>query len=115
VPPPDPTDEQLLDQVARLHGLPRQVLDSPELMRLVLPALRADAVLYTRYVYHPEPPLPCDIRAYGGCDDPNVTTHHLERWAEQTTGSFALRQFPGGHFYLQTDLPRFLNALSEDL
>ena len=28
---------------------------------------------------------------------------HLEAWAEQTTASFAVRLFPGGHFYIAAE------------
>jgi medium-chain acyl-[acyl-carrier-protein] hydrolase len=92
-------------------------------MGAILPALKADAALYRNYIYTEEPALGCPIRAYGGQDDPNIRLEHLEAWREQTTGSFAVRQFPGGHFYLfpaQT-LPNgrgsetFLGALAEDL
>ena len=38
---------------------------------------------------------------------------HLEAWAEQTTASFAMRVFPGGHFYLQTVRDEFLAALAQ--
>src|SRR5438034_1259052 len=82
----------------RLEGMPRDVLEDPELMRLALPALRADANLYRKYVYEPGDPLPVPIHAYGGKSDPNVRVEHLERWREQTTSAFSLHQFEGGHF-----------------
>ena len=80
-----------------------------------LPALQADAALYRNYVYAEDAPLPCPIRAYGGADDPNVCPEHLEAWAEQTTNSFAVRVFPGGHFYLNNTIEEFANALEADL
>ena len=61
--------------------MPAQVLDDPALLRLILPALRADAALYRNYVYAEEPPLDCPIRAYGGTEDPNVRREHLDAWA----------------------------------
>lgn len=114
-PGPEPDDEQLWEELRRLEGVPREVLENKELMRLVLPALRADSALYRNYVYTEEPPLACPIWAYGGLNDPNVTREHLAAWAEQTTESFALRQFPGGHFFLQSSEELFLRALAEDL
>ena len=91
------------------------MLDDPQLMRGILPALKADAALYRTYVYAEEPPLPCPIRAYGGEADPNVRREHLTGWGEQTTGSFAWSVFPGGHFYLNTAREEFLRALQTDL
>jgi len=115
VPPPEPSEAQFMEALRRLQGTPREVLDNPNLMQLILPALREDAAIYRHYIYSDEPPLDCPIRAYGGAEDPNVTREHLEGWAEQTTAAFAVRVFPGGHFYLQTHRQEFLAALARDL
>jgi medium-chain acyl-[acyl-carrier-protein] hydrolase len=81
----------------------------------VLPALQADASLYRNYVYTADAPLPFPIRAYSGAADPNIRREHLEPWADETTSSFALRLFPGGHFYLRGCPAEFAAALREDL
>lgn len=113
-PPPEPTEAELLAQVRRLEGLPEEALEDAELIRLVLPALRADTTLYRTYTYTEEEPLACPIRAFGGEADPNVRREDLEAWSQQTTAGFALRTFPGGHFYLHTE-PQFLPALAGEL
>jgi medium-chain acyl-[acyl-carrier-protein] hydrolase len=115
VPPPEPAPSEFVDELRRLEGMPPQVLDNPALLRVVLPALRADAAIYRNYIYADEPPLDCPIRAYGGTEDPNVRREHLEAWALQTSSSFSLRMFPGGHFFPQTAREDFLAALSQDL
>ncbi len=115
VPPPEPADAEFIDALRRLEGTPPEVLDNPTLLELILPALREDAAIYRNYVYAEEPPLDFPVRAYGGAKDPNVHREHLEGWKEQTTASFALRVFPGGHFYLQTYRQEFLAALARDL
>jgi surfactin synthase thioesterase subunit/glycosyltransferase involved in cell wall biosynthesis len=115
VPPPAPSREAFLEELRRLQGIPAEVLCDPALMRAILPALEADAALYRNYVYAEGAPLSMPIRAYGGVDDPNVRREHLDGWAEQTTTSFAVRVFPGGHFYLTTAREAFLQALEGDL
>lgn len=115
VPPPEPGDADFVEALRRLEGTPREVLDNPNLLQLILPALREDAAIYRNYVYPEEHPLACPIRAYGGSDDPNVSRTHLQAWALETTASFAMRVFPGGHFYLQTHRQEFLAALAGDL
>jgi surfactin synthase thioesterase subunit len=115
VPPPSPADEELIQELRRLDGIPQEFLDNQELMQLALPALRADTALYRNYVYTEGPPLACDIRAYGGAGDERITRWHLETWAEQTTKSFAVEMFPGGHFFLNVNRAEFLVALSKDL
>jgi surfactin synthase thioesterase subunit/glycosyltransferase involved in cell wall biosynthesis len=114
-PPPAPSREQFLDELRRLEGMPAEVLDDPAMLRAILPALEADASLYRNYVYQDEPPFEFPIRAYGGCEDPNVRREHLDAWRDQTTGSFAVRIFPGGHFYWNVSRTKFRAALDEDL
>jgi surfactin synthase thioesterase subunit/glycosyltransferase involved in cell wall biosynthesis len=115
VPPPAPSEAALLEELRRLQGVPKEVLDHPDLLRMILPALAADTALYRKYVYTEAPPLDFPIRAYGGAEDPNITREHLEAWGRQTTASFALRIFPGGHFFVQTNRGEFLRALAADL
>jgi surfactin synthase thioesterase subunit/glycosyltransferase involved in cell wall biosynthesis len=115
VPPPEPSDGEFVEALRRLEGTPREVLDNPSLLQLILPALREDAAIYRNYIYSEEPPLDCPIRAYGGAEDPSVHRQHLEGWAAQTTAAFAMRVFPGGHFYLRTHRQEFLAALARDL
>jgi surfactin synthase thioesterase subunit/glycosyltransferase involved in cell wall biosynthesis len=114
-PGPEPDEQSFMEQLRRLEGTPRDVLDNPELMRLALPALRVDANLYRKYVYRPGDPLPTPIHAYGGLSDPGIQGEHLDRWREQTTCEFSVRQFEGGHFYLQHEQAEFLAALRQQL
>jgi len=113
-PRPEPSDEELLEELRRLKGTPEGLLEDPLAAGAILPALRADTRLYRHYTYAEEPPLSCAIAAYGGADDAHVTAAHLEAWAAQTTVSFTLRRFPGGHFYLQRALPELLAAVREE-
>ncbi len=115
VPSPEPSEEKFIEELRRLEGTPRAVLDDPKLLCVVLPALREDAGIYRQYIYSEQAPLDCPIRAYGGAEDANVTREHLEAWASETTASFSARVLPGGHFYLQTSRDLFFEALGQDL
>jgi glycosyltransferase involved in cell wall biosynthesis len=77
-----------------------------------LPRFHADSAFYRRYLYRDEAPLDIPIRAYGGSDDHSA---QLEPWREQTTASFRLRWFPGGHLYLNQSGDALSRALQEDL
>ncbi len=114
-PSSEPPEEEFLREIQKLEGLPEHVRESEELLRIILPALRADTTLFREHTYLAEPPLDVPIRAYGGNQDPNIRREHLETWAAETTGSFNLRLFDGGHFFLETARDEFLAALAEDL
>lgn len=102
-------------ELRRMRGTPAEILDCGELMDLMLPTLRADFSLCETYVYRPGLPLNCPISAFGGSEDPLVSRDDLAGWHEQTNGSFALRLFPGGHFFVQEEGSAFLQAMVSDL
>jgi medium-chain acyl-[acyl-carrier-protein] hydrolase len=110
-PPPEPGDEELIDQLRALGA----VAGDEESLSVALPAIKADARLYRNYVYSPAEPFDFPICAYGGESDAGVRQEHLQAWAEQTTAAFKLRIFPGGHFYLRQAPDDFLTALAADL
>jgi len=86
----------------RYDGIPAEVLRHPDLMDLLLPTLRADIQLLEGYTHAEEHPLGCAITCFGGREDREATLQDLEGWREHTTGAFAVRMFPGGHFFLQS-------------
>jgi surfactin synthase thioesterase subunit len=84
-------------------------------MELLLPALRADITALETHNPPPRPPLPCPIAAFGGADDRLTPRAHLEAWRGETTGSFRVRVFAGGHFYLDPRRAEVLGDLSATL
>ncbi|MCW5978312.1 MAG: alpha/beta fold hydrolase [Bryobacteraceae bacterium] len=112
---PEPPEEEFLAELRDLQWAPSALLEDEKLLRLVLPALRADSSLCRTYSYAPEPALDCPIAAYHGADDPRLPSQVIEPWREQTTAAFRMRALPGGHFFLHTAEREFLEMLSEDL
>lgn len=96
---------------ARYGAIPEAVLREPELLQMLLPALRADLEALETYAYQPEAPLDCPITALGGVDDPWATAPELEAWRHETTADFTLRRFAGGHFYLKAEEPLVLEEI----
>lgn len=93
-------DGALLAELSKLDGMHPDVMADPELVRLALPAVRADYHAAETYVYQPGPPLLCPILALVGDSDPQVDAAGVALWRDYTTGPFDTRVFPGGHFYL---------------
>lgn len=108
-------DADFINTLERLNGTPEEMLHNPVLMRLILPALRADFALCETYTYAGEPPLGCPITAFGGSQDPVVRPGHLRAWREQTEKSFSLRMLPGNHFFMHTSQPLLLRLISRAL
>jgi surfactin synthase thioesterase subunit len=95
-----PDDELVRAVDQRYDGIPQAVRDSPEVLQLLLPGLRADLQLLETYDYRDAPPLETPILAIGGAEDRAVSQADLEKWRRHTTSDFEIKLTPGGHFAL---------------
>jgi surfactin synthase thioesterase subunit len=82
-----------------------EVLQSRELVDLLLPMMRADFRMVEQYEYHPAPLLRCPVTAWAGDDDPEAPAAAMRAWGDETTGTFHLEEFEGGHFFPARHLP----------
>ncbi len=105
-------EAEFLAEVRRLNGTPASLLENDELMRLLLPALRADFAARETYQHRPEPPLDCPCSVFGGSQDARVSRETLDAWREHTTAAFSLQMFPGDHFFAFTDARLVLEAIA---
>ncbi len=104
-------DQEFLQSVRAYDGLSPAVLARPQLLQMVLPALRADFQMFETYQYRPEAPLECAIVACGGEADRYVGTRGLQDWGTQTSRTFKTLMFPGGHFFMQVARESFIREM----
>ena len=109
-----PEAEFVEQTLQRYQGIPDVILQDPELLKVFLPAIRADTELTETYVFREEPPLDCPIVAFSGLED-DLSRDDLEAWREQTTREFRLHMLPGDHFFLRNTRSLFLQHLSREL
>jgi medium-chain acyl-[acyl-carrier-protein] hydrolase len=107
-------EAEFIAELQRLNGTPKEVLDHPELMEIMIPLLRADFESIQTYLYKDEPPLDCPITALGGLHDQGIGRETLEPWREQTTAAFNLRMFPGDHFFLHSEQSSLLRVIEQE-
>ncbi len=96
------SDAELLVALQRIGGTPNEVLGNPDLIRFLLPLLRADLRVHEAYEYTGEPPLACPVLVLGGADDRHAEIRTLEGWKRHTTGPCSVRILPGNHFFVHT-------------
>ncbi|MFG2877694.1 thioesterase II family protein [Streptomyces sp. NPDC048337] len=109
------TDAQVLAAVRMLGGTGPAVLDDPEMLGMLLPALRADYRALGSYGWSGGDRLPVPVTALIGDSDPVVTVAEAGRWGEQTSADFSLHVMPGGHFYLQEQIGRVAGVITDGL
>jgi medium-chain acyl-[acyl-carrier-protein] hydrolase len=108
------SDHDLLAILARFGGTPAAILQRPELMAVLLPALRSDLALVEGYAVDPGDRIACPITAFGGADDVSHSGS-LQSWSAFTRGTFRSSTFPGGHFYFSPEAQSLANEIIRDL
>jgi medium-chain acyl-[acyl-carrier-protein] hydrolase len=88
----------LVGYLREMGGTPDEVLDQPELLRALLPALRADLTAISTDDFRPDKPLDLPIVGFAGVEDPVGTPELMRRWDTETTARFDLHLLPCGHF-----------------
>jgi surfactin synthase thioesterase subunit len=93
-------DDEFLDGIVEMNGLPEELVQNRDFLSVFLPALRADFTMCETYRYLPGNKLKCPIVALGGTGDPEAGEDHLKAWQTQTVSDFSLHMLKGDHFYI---------------
>jgi surfactin synthase thioesterase subunit len=104
------SDRGLLDAVAEMTGANPEFLENEEFASRILPTLRGFKAI-TNYECPPDVTVSCPIFAFLGDDDEVATYDRMAGWSERTTSEFAVREFPGHHFYLTDHLPELVTDI----
>ena len=108
-------DEDFISALSALEGTPQEVFDHHELLRLVLPTLRADFTMLDGYRPRRNPPLACPIVTYSGEADRELDHRRVSRWSELTSASTMHRTFAGGHFFINDQSTELVATVHADL
>lgn len=108
-------EEELFDELRTYGGLPDEVMESRELMDLLVPRLRADLTVTGTYEHSVRPPLPFPLTAFGGASDHVVSPESIDAWQEYTASRFRAHLLPGGHFFLNEHARWIVNELASAL
>ncbi|GIG56649.1 thioesterase [Longispora fulva] len=108
------SDAELIAHVRGQGEIEPAVFEMPELLELIMPALRADYRLIETHV-PPTGTVSAPVVAYTGDADPGCAVPDAAAWAAVTTGGFRLKVLPGDHFYLVPEEKALLADLSTAL
>ncbi|GGV73279.1 thioesterase [Streptomyces longisporoflavus] len=108
-------DKELLTELHRLGGVGKDVLGDPELVSMIMPAVRADYRALATYGMTPGAALDCPVTVLTGEADPIVSPEEAAQWQGLTSAPTEMRVFPGGHFYLQDQVQQVAAAVRESL
>jgi medium-chain acyl-[acyl-carrier-protein] hydrolase len=92
-------DEPFCTAIRAFGGTPDSLWQSPELLALILPALRRDFALREDYQWKNHAPLTLPITAWSGSQDRWASQSEVEAWGKCTTNRFEHILLDGGHFF----------------
>nr|WP_027341561.1 alpha/beta fold hydrolase [Hamadaea tsunoensis] len=94
-------DAGVVAELRRLSGTHSALLADPEVLELILPAVRGDYQAIETYRHaDATPPLECPVTVLTGDTDPMVSADEAADWQRHARHPVDLRVYPGGHFFL---------------
>jgi len=108
-------DQEIVAEVRRLGGTDERVLNDPEILRMVLPAVRADYRAIETYRHRDGPELRCPVSVLIGDKDPLTTLAEAHNWSRHSTEPVEVTVFDGGHFFLTEHGPQVTGAVLASL
>lgn len=106
------SDRGLLAAVSDMTGVNPEFLENEEFAARILPTLRGFKAI-SNYDCPPDATLSCPIYAFFANDDEVATYEKVAPWSTRTTSEFAIREFPGHHFYLNDHLPALVKDIED--
>jgi len=109
-------DEKFMDEIFRLGGTPKGIIESRELQNIFIPILRADYKMVHGYRYHPkEKKLDCSISVLNGKEDAEIIPADISQWNIYTGKECRFYQFDGGHFYINESESDLIEVINQTL
>lgn len=94
-------DAAFVARIRQLSGTDARLFDDPEMLALLLPALRTDYRAIETHRHRSGTGLLCPLTVFVGVEDPQATVEEAQEWRHHTQADYRFRSFPGDHFYLR--------------
>ncbi|XP_078673121.1 phenolphthiocerol/phthiocerol polyketide synthase subunit C-like [Branchiostoma floridae x Branchiostoma belcheri] len=118
---PSTGTQQIMEEAKTFSFLPEAVINNPTRLRRLLPCIQAGIAMCKSYICKHDEPLPCNVVAFGGLDDPFISPDLLDKWelvaSNESASTQAFRKciVPGGHFFISTSRQDVLNRMTSVL
>ena len=107
-------DAEFISKLRELNGTPEAVLENPEIMELVMPALRADFKIVENYQNHEDSILPVELSLFCGRED-TIPKEDILSWMPLFESNLGVSHFDGGHFFIDNSAPEVVEKLSASI
>lgn len=94
-------EDEFIATLRESGATPEEFFDTPELLELFMPLLRADYALSETYIYQNNKVINADLLLLSGTEDINcMDVDDRNAWAKEFNGHTRWLEIPGGHFYI---------------
>lgn len=108
-------EQQIIAELQLLSGTNASILADPEILEMIMPAVRSDYRAIETYRHTPDRRLDRPITVLTGDADPRVSMEEAKAWAEHSDGPIDLHVLPGGHFFLVDQSEQVIALLRKEL
>ena len=107
--------ERFKEEIFKMGGTPRGVLENRELMDIFIPILKADYQILETYKFIPKDiKLNVGITVFNGISD-NIGCEVMLEWGKYTSESSQIYQFEGGHFFIHNHTAEIVEIINRTL
>lgn len=108
-------DNEFIEELRQLKGTPSEILDDPQLMKILMPMLRSDFHLVETYKHASGPLVDCPVTVLAGSADVDMTHEAIDGWREVCARQLNTHVLPGDHFFLHSSKDLLLSKIRSDL
>jgi surfactin synthase thioesterase subunit len=98
-------DAMLVSSLRRLGGVPELLFEDEDIRAEMLRVVRADYRMIRGYQFPSGATVGVPITAMLGDHDPKNSRADADGWSRHTRAGFGVEMLPGGHFYLNDQIP----------
>lgn len=107
-------EQEFIDQLIEVGGIPDKVIKSPRLMRILTPILLADFEVLKNFNYKRSTPFNIPITLILGKDE-NITEKQIYDWQYETSEKIEIVWFEGEHFFIFEHAGKIIDIIRKNL
>lgn len=108
-------DDDLVDELKKYNGIPEDILNEKDYIKIFLPIIRADLLIMESYNFNNNYRFSMPLTVFGGESDSAVDCKELKEWNDFTRAYCRIFILPGDHFFIFSEKIKILSEINREL
>jgi medium-chain acyl-[acyl-carrier-protein] hydrolase len=108
-------DSEFVEELRKLNGTPKEVLDHGELMELLLPMIKNDFRIIERHEFEYGKLIDTPTVTFTGVEDSEVSVSDVCQWSKLINSRLRVVELPGDHFFIHHQVKNILKEITNCL